>query len=70
MARRNKAKKGRPLVFDRPMTSTQRYRRWYARRRFEKFPWGDPDLIDEIFAWQWGLTPRGRRGTGHTTGLK
>ena len=37
------------------MTSTQRYRRWYARRRFETFPWGDPGMIDEFLAWQWGL---------------
>ena len=39
------------------MTSTQRYRRWYARRRFEKFPWGDPGMIDEFLAWEWGLQP-------------
>ena len=37
-----KRNKAGHLRFDRPMTSTQRYRRWYARRRFEKFPWGTP----------------------------
>ena len=56
-------KRGRPPVFNRAMTPAQRLRRWQARRRFEQFPWGDPGMIDEIFAWQWGLTPRGR-GTG------
>jgi hypothetical protein len=49
------------------MTPAQRLRRWQAQRRFERFPWGDPGLIDDFFAWQWGLTPR---GTGHTTRLK
>ena len=55
MAQRNKTKVGRPPVFDRAMTPAQRLRRWQARRRFERFPWGDPDLIDEVLAWEWGF---------------
>jgi hypothetical protein len=52
---------GRPPLFDRAMTPAQRLRRWRARRRAKQFPWDTPDMIDEIFAWQWELRPRVRR---------
>jgi hypothetical protein len=34
------------------MTGRERLRRWRAHRKEKRFPWCDPDVIDELFAWE------------------